>query len=144
MSSRKDDPRYPNPYSSGGHKQPLAVATHGKKYRVREEDGSRLWGQNLTFQEAHKLKEKVCGARQSKTALIEEMTIAFKPQTVTAAQVATPPPVVVVPPLPLAPPPVVIAESSTPANGTSGNSDLAEALANEALDDDAADLDSLV
>jgi hypothetical protein len=89
MSVKKNDPHYPNPYSSGGgHTQPLAVTTHGRKYRVRDDvAGGTVWGKNLDYQQALKLKERVCGERKSKNAIIEDMAIALEshPTTVVAA-----------------------------------------------------------
>jgi hypothetical protein len=57
------------------------VDTDGKLYRVRDKDhgdGSvRIWAENLTYDAAHALKEKVVGAKKSRTARIEEMSIAL-------------------------------------------------------------------
>ncbi|HET9062319.1 MAG TPA: hypothetical protein VFO62_03430, partial [Candidatus Binatia bacterium] len=56
------------------------VDTDGKLFRVRDKDymdGSevKIWGENLTYESAHALKEKVVGAKKSRTARVEEMSI---------------------------------------------------------------------
>lgn len=54
----------------------------GKLYRVRDKDYSdgqpvKIWGENLTYESAHALKERVVGRKQSRTARIEEMSAAL-------------------------------------------------------------------
>jgi hypothetical protein len=54
------------------------IETEGKLYRVRNKDwgdGSpvKVWGENLTYESARALKEKVTGTKKSRTARIEEM-----------------------------------------------------------------------
>ncbi len=58
----------------------LPIDTEGKLFRVRDKDymdGTevKIWGENLTYEAAHKLKEKVVGAKKSRTARIEEMSV---------------------------------------------------------------------
>lgn len=69
------------PYNSGAptatthSKVPLHEATAGKLYRVRDKDWAALHGEDLTWEEATKLKEQLVGARQSTTARVEDMEI---------------------------------------------------------------------
>jgi hypothetical protein len=69
------------PYNSGAptatthSKVPLHEATAGKLYRVRDKDWAALHGEDLTWDDAHKLKEKLVGSRQSTTARVEDMDI---------------------------------------------------------------------
>jgi hypothetical protein len=69
----------PNAQTASTHSRvPLHVATAGKLYRVRDraDDGGNatLWGELLSHDDALKLKERIVGGRQSKTARVEEMT----------------------------------------------------------------------
>lgn len=43
-------------------------------YRVRCKDWENLWGEDLSWEEAHKLKELVSGRRLSKTVRVEPMS----------------------------------------------------------------------
>jgi len=56
---------------------PIHQATAGKRYRVRDkaEPGEEpvVWGTDLSYEAALKLKETVTGQRRSKTARVEEM-----------------------------------------------------------------------
>lgn len=76
----KNDPLRPNPYSTGGHTQPLATVTAGKKYRVRNADEqAKKWADNLSWDQAHKLKERLAGQRKSTNLVIEDMSVAYPP-----------------------------------------------------------------
>lgn len=70
---------------------PVHEATAGKLYRVRDKvdaNGAAIvWGEKLSHEEACKLKEKVCGTRQSRTARVEEMP----PDELDAADTASEP-----------------------------------------------------
>lgn len=77
----------PGAHTASTHSRvPLHQATAGKLYRVRDRadaDGNAaVWGDLLSHADALKLKETVCGTRQSKTARVEEMT----PVEITAAR----------------------------------------------------------
>lgn len=60
-------------------KIPIDQATEGKLYRVRDKhfEGApgHLWGENLTWAEANKLKDKVVAERKTRTARVEDMAI---------------------------------------------------------------------
>jgi len=73
--SKKNDPMYPNPYSTGALTTSMAEHTAGRRYRVRDADGARTWGKDLSFDQAHKLKEKVAALRKSKNPIIEDMNV---------------------------------------------------------------------
>lgn len=67
----------------------LPTDTDGKLYRVRDKDFGDgqpviVWAENLTYEEAHALKEKVVGGGKSDTARAEDMTIP-PPATATRA-----------------------------------------------------------
>jgi hypothetical protein len=51
---------------------PLDQVTEGRTYRVRDKDFAVIWGEGLSWDDAVKLKEKVVGARRSKTARVED------------------------------------------------------------------------
>lgn len=58
------------------------IDTEGKLFRVRDKDygdGSevKIWGENLTYEAAHALKEKVVGQKKTRTARIEDMNQAM-------------------------------------------------------------------
>lgn len=58
----------------------VAEDHEGKLYRVRDKDFGKgqpviVWGENLSHEQAHALKERVCGAERSQTARIEDMEI---------------------------------------------------------------------
>jgi hypothetical protein len=53
-------------------RQPLDQLTEGRTYRVRDKDFAVIWGEGLSWDDAVKLKEKVVGARRSKTARVED------------------------------------------------------------------------
>ncbi len=63
------------PTATTHSKVPIAEATAGKLYRVRDKDWAELWGENLTHEQATKLKEQVVGSRRSKTARVEDMAV---------------------------------------------------------------------
>jgi len=78
------------PYNSGAptasthSKVPIDQATAGKLYRVRdrhEEDRAgnvvpgTVWGENLDWTAANRLKDQVVAGRKSRTARVEEMTV---------------------------------------------------------------------
>jgi hypothetical protein len=52
-------------------------------YRVRDRHDKDapgyVWGENLTLEEAEKLKERVCASLKSKTARYEPMSVAYPP-----------------------------------------------------------------
>lgn len=107
---RKGDPNYPNPYSSGGHKEPVHVTTAGQLFRVRDDapDG-KVWGKRLTYAQAHKLKEQIAGQRKSRNPIVENMAVPFPAPVMVAAPAPAPAPppmiqVVSPPPVPAAPP----------------------------------------
>jgi hypothetical protein len=54
---------------------PLAQATAGRTYRVRDKGWVVVWGTGLTWDEATKLKNQVVGAKKSRTARIEDEEI---------------------------------------------------------------------
>lgn len=59
-----------------------APDTEGKLYRVRDKDygdGSpvTVWGENLTYEAARLLKERVCGTKKSRTARVEDMEVSI-------------------------------------------------------------------
>lgn len=56
-------------------KVPLDQATAGKTYRVRDKDWAAVWGMELSYADALKLKETVVGARRSTTARVEDEAI---------------------------------------------------------------------
>jgi len=56
-------------------KIPIAQATSGKLYRVRDKDWVAVWGENLTWIEAVKLKDQVVASGKSRTARVEDMAI---------------------------------------------------------------------
>lgn len=47
----------------------------GELFRVRDKDWERVWGENMTYADAHKLKETVCGQNKSRTARVEPMSV---------------------------------------------------------------------
>lgn len=55
---------------------PIAQATAGKLYRVRDKDWEAVHGEGLTWDEAVKLREQVVGAKKSRTARVEDMEVA--------------------------------------------------------------------
>lgn len=61
--------------TAGHSKVPIAQATEGKLYRVRDKDWLAVWGDNLTWEAAHALKEKVISQRRSRTARVEDMEV---------------------------------------------------------------------
>lgn len=78
---------YPNPYSTGGiHQKPLSESTAGERYRVRDDKpGGKVHAENLTYDQAHRLKEKLAGERKTTCAILESMSA---PSTVTAPTAA--------------------------------------------------------
>ncbi len=62
---------------TGYHKVDPAqtAASSGERYRVRDKDWDTVWGDNLTFDEANKLKEQVIGQRKSRTARVEPCSV---------------------------------------------------------------------
>lgn len=58
-----------------------AVETHEGLFRVRDnhQSGGHVWGENLSWDDANKLKEKVVGSRKSRTALVEPMNLEHAP-----------------------------------------------------------------
>jgi hypothetical protein len=56
-------------------KVPIAQATAGKIYRVRDKDWVAVWGEHLTWDAATKLKDQVVASGKSRTARVEDMAI---------------------------------------------------------------------
>lgn len=50
------------------------VQEPGMLYRVRDKDWEKLWGEGLSWDDAHRLKEAVSGRRLSKTVRVEPMS----------------------------------------------------------------------
>jgi hypothetical protein len=74
MSNRK--PLLTNRKTSPSHsKVPIAEATAGKLYRVRDKDWVKVWGYHLTWAQAVELKNRVVAKRLSRTARVEDMAI---------------------------------------------------------------------
>lgn len=87
IKPQKPQPRRGAP--TAYHQQPPDEANEGKLFRVRDKDWENLWGENLSFAEATKLKETVCGRGKSRTARVEDMTVPppdwYQPATPAAA-----------------------------------------------------------
>jgi endonuclease YncB( thermonuclease family) len=74
MSNKK--PLFTNRKTSSGHRKiPIAQATAGKLYRVRDKDWVEVWGENLTWEAANKLKNQVAAKGLSRTVRVEDMAI---------------------------------------------------------------------
>ncbi len=56
-------------------KLPIDQATAGRLYRVRDKDWAWVWGENLPWADADKLKEQVVTSRKSTTARVEDMEV---------------------------------------------------------------------
>ncbi len=56
-------------------KIPIAQATAGKLYRVRDRDWAAVWGQDLSWEAATKLKDQVVASGKTRTARVEDMAI---------------------------------------------------------------------
>jgi hypothetical protein len=56
-------------------KVPIDQATAGRRYRVRDKDWVAVWGEDLTWEAANKLKDQVVAAGKSRTARVEDMAI---------------------------------------------------------------------
>lgn len=63
------------PTASTHSKVPLAEATQGRTYRVRDKDWAAVWGENLSYDDAVKLRERVVTSRKSTTARVEDEAI---------------------------------------------------------------------
>lgn len=118
-NDRKNNPHYPNPYATGGHNQPVANATAGRRYRVRNDDKpihphTKVWATGLSFEQAHKLKERLAGQRKTTNPLVEDEAVPFPPAVVVLAPPPPPPP----PPAPVVQPP-----ADPDANGANGTPD---------------------
>jgi len=66
----------------------VTEVTEGKRYRVRDKNPGKgkdyiVWAQDLSYEDAHVLKERICGLEKSRTARIEDMTIALEGRPVT-------------------------------------------------------------
>ncbi len=64
------------------HARPPDVEHANELFRVRdkheyEDQPGKLWGENLTYADATKLKNEVCGTRKSRTARLEPMSVAM-------------------------------------------------------------------
>ena len=74
-------------------KVPIDQATAGRRYRVRDkhidEIPGVIWGEDLDWATANRLKEEVVTARRSKTARVEDMEV---PMPGDQAPVSSPPP----------------------------------------------------
>jgi hypothetical protein len=67
-------PRPARQIPDGYHIEP-PDQTSGGTYRVRDKDWVAVWGENMSFDEANKLKEQVIGRGKSKTARVESMDV---------------------------------------------------------------------
>lgn len=97
-------------------KVPIAEATAGMLFRVRDRDWKKVWDENLTYDDAMLLKERLVGQRKSKTARVESMAVA-PPDWYAAQQqdiVITTDPDVTPDALPPVPPPPIAADDDTP------------------------------
>ncbi len=56
-------------------KVPIDQATAGRRYRVRDKDWVAVWGEDLPWDEANKLKDQVVAQRKSRTARVEDMEV---------------------------------------------------------------------
>lgn len=63
------------PPSAAYRTQSVEEETVGQLYRVRDRDWEVLWAENLSYDEAHKLKEKIAGSNRSRTVRLENMSI---------------------------------------------------------------------
>lgn len=50
-------------------------ASTGERYRVRDKDWVAVWGEDLSLEEANKLRNQVVGRGKSKTARVESMSV---------------------------------------------------------------------
>ena len=66
--------------TTGYYKAPPEKLNEGKLFRVRDADWSKVWGEDLSYADAFKLKQQVCGSNKSRSAMLEEMTIAPPPE----------------------------------------------------------------
>jgi hypothetical protein len=57
------------------HQQPLDESTAGQLFRVRDKDWDAVYGENLTWADAQKLKEAVVTRGKSRTARLENMDV---------------------------------------------------------------------
>jgi hypothetical protein len=64
------------PTASKHSKIPIAQATEGKLYRVRDKDWVALWGENLSWADAVALQGLVVSRKLSRTARAEDMAVA--------------------------------------------------------------------
>ena len=79
-------------------------------YRVRDRNYETIWGEDLTLEEAQKLKESVVGQRKSHTARVEPMSVPVPGHAVEMADLGD---LELAPPVAAAPPPP--ARRATPA-----------------------------
>jgi len=63
------------PAATAYRRTSIEEETAGRLYRVRCKDWENLWGENLTHEEATRLKEQVCTRGKSRTARVEDMEI---------------------------------------------------------------------
>jgi len=54
---------------------PIEELTAGQLFRVRDKDWDNVWAENISHDEAHKLKEKIATSGKSRTVRIESMEI---------------------------------------------------------------------
>lgn len=89
------------PTASTHMRVPVMQATAGKRYRVRDKVDANgvanIWGEDLSYDDAVRLKERVVGMRRSKTARVEEMSQAEIAAAHAASAAADPAPAVVDP-----------------------------------------------
>lgn len=76
--------------------QKQVLVTEGKLYRVRDKDWGdgdpvRVWGENLAYEDACQLKEKVVGSNKSRTARVEEMSVPAPETAAHASSLVTAP-----------------------------------------------------
>lgn len=65
----------PGPTAPTHSRVPVHQAVAGRLFRVRDKDWAALWGEDLSWDDAVKLKDTVVGERRSKTARVEDMEI---------------------------------------------------------------------
>lgn len=85
-----DRPLFTDGHTASTHsKVPIAQASAGKLYRVRDKivagDVPVIWGDNLSFDQASKLKEAVVSSGRSKTARYETMDTPLPFQAIQAS-----------------------------------------------------------
>lgn len=65
----------PGPTAPTHSRIPVHQAVAGRRFRVRDKDWAAVWGEDLSWDDAVKLKDQIVGERRSKTARVEDMEI---------------------------------------------------------------------